>query len=166
MQRELKKRDPFAMTEEEVALNLARTSDQVQIRFSRLFCEHELTPSQYNILRILRGEGKPLPILEIADRMVVIMPGITGLIDRLEAKGMVGRERSVEDRRIVYVAITERGLALLADLDEPIREPAPDAHRPPHPRRAGGADPTAGEGPPAPRHREGPSLTFSFWVLC
>jgi DNA-binding MarR family transcriptional regulator len=122
LQKELKKRDPFAMTEEEVALNLARTNDQVQIRFSRLFCEHELTPSQYNILRILRGEGKPLPILEIADRMVVIMPGITGLIDRLEAKGMVSRERSVEDRRIVYVTITEKGLSVLANLDGPIRE--------------------------------------------
>jgi DNA-binding MarR family transcriptional regulator len=122
LQGELKKREPFAMTEEEVVLNLARTNDQVQIRFSRLFCERELTPSQYNILRILRGEGKPLPILEIAERMVVIMPGITGLIDRLEGKGMVCRERSVEDRRIVYVSITERGLALLVDLDEPVRE--------------------------------------------
>jgi DNA-binding MarR family transcriptional regulator len=121
LQRELKKRDPFTMTEEEVALSLARTSDQVQIQFSRLFCEHELTPSQYNILRILRGEGKPLPILEIAERMVVVVPGITGLIDRLEAKGLVVRERSVEDRRIVYVSITDKGRALLTDLDGPIR---------------------------------------------
>ena len=68
------------------ALSLLRTNDQLQIRFARLFREHGLTPSQYNILRILRGEARPLPILEIAGRTVTVVPGITGLIDRLEAK--------------------------------------------------------------------------------
>ena len=66
-------------------MNIVRTSDQLQIRFARLLREYGLTsPTQYNILRILRGEGKPLPILEIASRTITVVPGITGLIDRLE----------------------------------------------------------------------------------
>ena len=86
LQHELKKKRPFDSPEQEAALNLLRTNDQLQIRFARLFREHGLTTSQYNVLRILRGEGKPLPILEIASRMITVVPGITGLIDRLEAE--------------------------------------------------------------------------------
>src|SRR6266446_1382125 len=84
LQHELKKNRPFESEEEEAALNIVRTSDQFQIRFARLLREYGLTPSQYNILRILRGEGKPMPILEIAGRTVTVVPGITGLVDRLE----------------------------------------------------------------------------------
>src|SRR6516164_9809687 len=92
LQHELKKKRPFESAAQEAALNVVRTNDQLQIRFSRLFREYGLTPSQYNILRILRGEGKPLPILEIAERTITVVPGITGLVDRLEAKGLVVRE--------------------------------------------------------------------------
>src|SRR6476469_6214516 len=84
LQNELKKKRPFESPEQEAALNVLRTNDQLQIRFARLFREFGLTPSQYNVLRILRGEGQPLPCLEVADRMVAAVPGITGLIDRLE----------------------------------------------------------------------------------
>ena len=119
LQRELKKRRPFDSPEQEATLNIARTADRFGICFARLFREYGLTPSQYNVLRILRGEGKPLPILEVADRMLTAVPGITGLIDRLEGMGLLARERSTEDRRVVYVAITEKGLELLARLDEP-----------------------------------------------
>ncbi len=120
LQKELKKRRPFESAEQEATLNLLRTCDQVQIRFARLFRQHDLTPSQYNILRILRGEGKPLPILEIADRTVTIVPGITGLIDRLEQAGLVRRDRCLQDRRVVYVAITEQGTKTLSELDKPV----------------------------------------------
>lgn len=120
LQAELKKRRPFESPEQEAILNLFRTSDRVQIRFARLFREHGLTPSQYNVLRILRGEGKPLPCLEIAQRMVAVVPGITGLIDRLEAMGLVGRVRSSEDRRVIYVRITDKALDLLSRLDKPV----------------------------------------------
>jgi DNA-binding MarR family transcriptional regulator len=119
LQKELKKRRPFDSPEQEAALNIARTADRFGICFARLFREYGLTPSQYNVLRILRGEGKPLPILEVADRMLNVMPGITGLIDRLEGMGLVARERSAEDRRVVFVAITPRGLDLVGQLDEP-----------------------------------------------
>jgi DNA-binding MarR family transcriptional regulator len=122
LQRELKKKRPFDSLEQEALLNLLRTSDRVQLRFTRLFRAHGLFPAQYNILRILRGEGKPLPILEIAGRMLTQVPGITGLIDRLERAGLVVRQRCTEDRRVIFVAITEAALRLLADLDGPVLE--------------------------------------------
>jgi MarR family transcriptional regulator, 2-MHQ and catechol-resistance regulon repressor len=120
LQREIKKRRPFESPEQEAMLNLVRTNDRFQFRFARLFREHGLTPSQYNVLRILRGEGKPLPCLEIADRMIAAVPAITGLIDRLEALNLVSRDRSTEDRRVVFVEITPKALDLLARLDQPV----------------------------------------------
>jgi DNA-binding MarR family transcriptional regulator len=106
-------------------LNIVRTSDQFQNRFLRLFRTHGLTPSQYNVLRILRGEGRPLPALEIADRMIQVVPAITGLVDRLEQQELVTRERCTEDRRVVYVALTDTARRLLKQLDEPVL----DLHR-------------------------------------
>jgi len=125
LQHELKKKRPFDSPHQEAALSIVRTSDQLQIRFARLLREHGLTPSQYNILRILRGEGKPLPILEIASRTITIVPGITGLIDRLEQAGFVNRLRCEKDRRVIYVALTDQGMTTLATLDEPLD----DLHR-------------------------------------
>src|SRR3954470_1607632 len=109
LQQEIRKREPFASVEQEAVLNLFRTSDRMQHRFAKLFREYGLTPSQYNILRILRGEGKAMPCLEIAQRTITVVPGITGLIDRLEQAGLVSRQRSVEDRRVVNVTITPAG---------------------------------------------------------
>jgi|SRR5947209_1535351 len=120
LQHELKKRRPFESPEQEAALSIVRTSDQLQIRGARLLREHALTPSQYNILRILRGEGKPLPILEIASRTITVVPGITGLIDRLEQAGFVNRLRCQKDRRVIYVALTDHATMTLAALDEPV----------------------------------------------
>ena len=121
LQHELKKKRPFESPEEEALLSVVRTSDQLQIRFARLLREYGLTsPTQYNILRILRGEGKPLPILEIASRTITVVPGITGLIDRLERAGFVNRLRCEKDRRVIYVALTDQGTKTLVDLDEPL----------------------------------------------
>jgi DNA-binding MarR family transcriptional regulator len=120
LQHELKKKRPFESPEEEAALSVLRTGDQLQIRFARLMREHSLTPSQYNILRILRGEGKPLPILEIASRTITVVPGITGLIDRLERAGLVNRVPCAKDRRVTHVALTDQGATTLAALDEPL----------------------------------------------
>ncbi len=120
LQHELKKKQPFELPEQEALLNLLRTSDQLQIRFARLFRRFGLTPQQYNILRIIRGEGSPLPILEIASRMITVVPGITGLIDRLEAGGLVNRKRCDNDRRVVYVCITDKAVSLLGQIDGPL----------------------------------------------
>jgi DNA-binding MarR family transcriptional regulator len=121
LQAELQKREPFDSPEQEAVLNLLRTSDRLHHRFAQLFHQFGLTSSQYNILRILRGEGKPLPCLEIAQRTITVVPGITGLIDRLESKGLIERKRCVKDRRVIYVSITAAGLEVLAQLDEPVQ---------------------------------------------
>jgi len=120
LQQEIKKKRPFDSLEQEAALSIVRTSDQLQHCFAGLLREHGLTTSQYNILRILRGEGKPLPILEIASRTIAVVPGITGLIDRLEQAGFVQRVRCEKDRRVIYVALTDQGTKTLAVLDEPL----------------------------------------------
>src|SRR6202171_4620542 len=104
LQQELKKKRPFESPGQEATLNIVRTSDQLQIRCARLLREHDLTPSQYNVLRILRGEGKPLPILEIASRTITVVPGITGLIDRLEQAGFVNRVRCDKDGPVIFVS--------------------------------------------------------------
>ena len=119
LQRELKKRQPFESLEIEAILNILRTADQFHNRFGRFFREYGLTNSQYNVLRILRGEGKPIPSLEIAGRMVQVVPAITGLIDRLEKQELVKRNRCTEDRRVVYVELTKKGAKLLGEIDEP-----------------------------------------------
>ena len=120
LQREVKKKRPFESAEQEAMLNVVRTGDRLQIHFTRLFREHEVTPAQYNVLRILRGEGRPMECMEIAERTIAVVPGITGLIDRLEKAGLVTRQQSQEDRRVYLVTITARGLELLAGLDEPV----------------------------------------------
>ncbi len=122
LQNELKKKRPFESPEQEAALNIVRTNDQLQNRFLRLFREYGVTPSQYNILRILRGEGKPMPSLEIGERMIQVVPAMTGLIDRLEKQSLVQRERCLEDRRVIFIVLTEQGEQLLAKLDEPVVE--------------------------------------------
>lgn len=120
LQKELKKKTPFESLEQAAFLSLIRTSDHLQLCFSRLFREHGLTAPKYNILRILRGEGAPLPILEVAARMVQTVPGITGLIDRLEKDELVARQRCQEDRRVVFVVITDKGKQQVSQLDEPV----------------------------------------------
>jgi DNA-binding MarR family transcriptional regulator len=120
LQSELKKKRPFESAEEEALLNLWRTHDRFQIRFARFFREFGLTSSQYNVLRILRGEGKPLPCLEIAERMITAVPAITGLIDRLEAMELITRDRSTDDRRVVFVAISPQGLEKINQMNAPL----------------------------------------------
>ena len=122
LQDELKKKRPFESAEQEAALNLLRTSDRFQNRFLRLFRQYAVTPSQYNVLRILRGEGKPMPCQEIAERMIQVVPAMTGLIYRLEKQKMVRRDRCTEDRRVIYIALIDEGKKLLSELDEPVRE--------------------------------------------
>jgi DNA-binding MarR family transcriptional regulator len=120
LQHELNKKRPFESPEQEAALNILRTSDRLQIRLARLLREYGLTPSQYNVLRILRGEGKPLPVLDIASRTIAVVPAITGVIDRLEDARFVRRVRCEEDRRVIFVALAEQGTATLAALDVPL----------------------------------------------
>ena len=120
LQCELKKKRPFDSPEQEAGINILRTNDQLQNRLGRFFRGFGLTSSQYNVLRILRGEGKPMPSLDIAERMIQVVPAITGLIDRLEKQGLVERRRCDDDRRVVYVEITAKAKSLLEQMDEPL----------------------------------------------
>jgi MarR family transcriptional regulator, organic hydroperoxide resistance regulator len=119
--RELKQTKPFPDKTEEATVALLRTSDLVRRNVAAVLEPHGITVQQYNVLRILRGAGeRGLPTLEIAERMVEQTPGITRLIDRLELKRLVTRERCLTDRRQVFCRIAGEGLALLAALDKPM----------------------------------------------
>ena len=123
LQRELRKKKPFDLPEEEAGLNLWRTAELVRLPFDRLFADHGISDPQYNVLRILRGQGgKGLPCTEIAAQMVSRMPDMTRLVDRLENAGLARRCRTEEDRRVVLICLTPAGLDLVARLDQPVRD--------------------------------------------
>lgn len=125
LQRELKQTKPFSSLEEEVLLNVARTAEYVATRAAEVLKSADLTPTQYNALRILRGAGSSgLTCGEISSRMVTRDSDITRLLDRLERRGLIRRERPETSRRIVITRITGEGLRLLAELDVPMQEGA------------------------------------------
>lgn len=126
--KELKQTRPFPTKNEEAVVALMRTADLVRRGVAVVVEPHGITTQQYNVLRILRGAGeRGLPTLEIAERMVEQTPGITRLIDRLEAKKLVCRERCATDRRQVFCQITNEGLELLSRIDEPLHEAEDEA---------------------------------------
>src|SRR5207244_1475565 len=113
--KEIQQTKPFALVEEEAVLNLARTFEVVQQRlYNETLKPHQLTPTQYNILRIMRGAGPDgITCSQASERMVNHDPDMTRLLDRLEARKLVERERSREDRRVVITRITREGLELV-----------------------------------------------------
>ena len=120
--KEIRQNKPFASTEEEALLNLARTFEVVQQRLSEALKPYQLTTTQYNVLRILRGAGSDgVTCSQAGERMVNHDPDMTRLLDRLEARKLVERERSREDRRVVITRISKPGMDLVNSLDEPMR---------------------------------------------
>ena len=118
LQREIRQRRPFQSPGHEAVLGLLRTADLVRRQGTALVEPHGITLQQYNVLRILRGAGdEGLPTLEVAVRMVEQTPGVTRLLDRLEAKELVRRQRCPHDRRQHLCWISAKGLALLEKLD-------------------------------------------------
>jgi DNA-binding MarR family transcriptional regulator len=121
LQQELKQRKPFQSVAQEALLGLMRTADLVRRQVAAFIEPHGVTLQQYNVLRILRGGGADgVPTLDIADRMIEQTPGITRLLDRLEAKGFVKRQRCPKDRRQHLCWITPKSAALLEQLDAPM----------------------------------------------
>jgi DNA-binding MarR family transcriptional regulator len=121
LQREIKQTRPFATRAQEGTVAILRTADVVRSRLASVIEPSGITIQQYNVLRILRGAAPdPLATLEIGERLIERMPGITRLLDRLEEKGFVRRERSSVDRRLVHCWITSQGSELLAGLDEAV----------------------------------------------
>jgi DNA-binding MarR family transcriptional regulator len=120
---EIHKKKPFDSPEQEAWLNLIRTASVLAEPGERLFKKHGLTEATYNALRILRGSGQAgRACTGIGCDMVTRVPDVTRIVDRLEKQGLAVRTRVPEDRRVVLIKITDKGLALLARLDEPIRQ--------------------------------------------
>jgi DNA-binding MarR family transcriptional regulator len=123
LQKELKQTKPFASLEEEVFLALQRTADALARQAAAVLKPYGLSATQYNVLRILRGAGEGgLACREVGERMVTHDPDITRLLDRLEARALIARARSKEDRRVIVTHITPPGLVLLKKLDHPTAE--------------------------------------------
>jgi DNA-binding MarR family transcriptional regulator len=119
---EIGKRRPFERPEQEAHLNLLRTTWHLQLVFDRLFRGYGLSHSTYNILRVLRGDGRgrALSCGQINGELVTPVPDVTRLVDRLVRAGLVEREKVERDRRLVLVRITRGGLDLLSRLDGPV----------------------------------------------
>lgn len=100
---------------------LIRVTDSITRSLEQTFGRFDLTGPQYNVLRILRGAGEPLPTMKVAGQMLQKRPGVTGILDRLQKKDLVQRERSSEDRRVWLCSITEEGLQLLEEMEAPVR---------------------------------------------
>lgn len=128
LRQELGKRRPFDSPEQEAFLSILRTASVLEEPFGRLFKASGLSMATYNVLRIVRGElqqpntAAGVSCQVIGERLVARGPDVTRLVDRLERLALVRRIRGTDDRRVVLVAITRKGLDLLAELDEPVRE--------------------------------------------
>ena len=120
---EIRQTRPFQSLEQEAALSIERTAVVLKHQIAESLREFGITGTQLNVLRILRGAGPDgLCRNEIGDRLVSQVPDVTRLLDRMEEAGLVTRERSAEDRRLVRTRITPDGLALLDRLDAPLVE--------------------------------------------
>jgi len=121
IQSELKQSKPFESLESEAIVALLRTADLLDWRITEALKPFEVSPTQYNCLRILRGAGPAgLTCSEVGERMINRDPDITRLIDRLEKRGLVKRSRERKDRRVIITQITPAGLDLLKSCDRPL----------------------------------------------
>jgi DNA-binding MarR family transcriptional regulator len=113
----------FDSLAQEAFLNLWRTYDRLRLFEDELFGRYDLTPQQYNALRLLRREHPDnLPTLVLASRLVSRAPDITRLLDRLVERGLIERERRPDNRRVVRVGITRAGLDLLKTMEADIKQ--------------------------------------------
>ena len=134
---EIRQTKPFDSAVDEAVVTLLATADRVRVALARVTEAHDITLQQYNVLRILRGAGEEgLPTLEIASRMIEKSPGITRLLDRLEARRLVRRVRCPGDRRQVLCHATETARRLLDGLARPVAEASRGLLAPLDPPRA------------------------------
>ena len=120
---ELKQTKPFQNVAEEAFLSIARTAGVISQRYEQFLKSWEISGTQYNVLRILRGAGaEGLRCGEIGTRMVKHDPDITRLLDRMEKAGWIERARDTKDRRVILTRISSQGLQLLKQIDKPIEE--------------------------------------------
>jgi len=118
---EIKQQRPFDRPERELAVTLLRTGDVLRHAVESVLRPWEVSPEQYNVLRILRGaKAGGYPAVEIARRMVARSPNTTRMVDKMVAKGLTYRERVESDRRVVRVSITPQGRRVLEELDKAV----------------------------------------------
>ena len=108
----------FRNEHQKAMINMAYTANWLSEKIKRFLEPYDITPQQFNILRILRGSQTPLSTLQIRNRMLDKMSDTSRIVDRLIAKDLVTKTISAADRRLVDVAINEKGLALLSSIDE------------------------------------------------
>lgn len=122
---QINKRSAFASPEEEAMLNIARTAGMVGGAERAFFKRFDLSPQAYNLLRILRGHqarglSEGVRASEIGCQMVVRMPDVTRLVDRLESRGLVERSSCAQDKRVKFVCLSAAGELLLSQIDPEI----------------------------------------------
>ncbi|MFL5560158.1 MAG: MarR family winged helix-turn-helix transcriptional regulator [Gemmatimonadaceae bacterium] len=121
LQEELRQTKPFQSLEQEALLSIERTAAILSHGVADALRRYEITPTQYNVLRILRGAGeRGLCRNEVRDRLVSQVPDVTRLLDRMEQMQLIERERDTDDRRMVLTRLTRKGSQLLARIDEPV----------------------------------------------
>jgi DNA-binding MarR family transcriptional regulator len=120
---EIKQSKPFGSVEQEAMLGIQRTDAVLGYSIIEALKPFGVTPTQYNVLRILRG-ARPAGLCreDIRSRLIAEVPDVTRLLDRMEQAGLVDRERDTADRRLVTTRITAKGLRLLDDLDGPVKK--------------------------------------------
>ena len=118
---EIKQTRPFASLEQEAHLSIERTAAILGHAVAEVLKPYGITRTQYNALRILRGAGEGgLCRNEVRERLVAQVPDASRLLDRMEAAGLIRRERDAADRRFVTTRITREGLRVVGELDGPI----------------------------------------------
>ena len=123
LRQEIHQTKAIRLLEEETSLNIVLTADLLMQKLMVVLKPHALSPTQYNVLRILRGAGNGgASCKDIGGRMVTPDPDITRLMDRLERRGLLTRDRAKEDRRVVTHKLTPAGLELVNALDDPIEQ--------------------------------------------
>ena len=121
--KEIRQTRPFRSKAEEAFLNLGRTWQFLELQMAALLKEHKLTPTQYNLLRILRGAGaEGVTCSQATERMLSPDPDMTRLVDRMIKQGLVRRDRDERDRRVVITRITEDGLEVVNRIDGPLHQ--------------------------------------------
>jgi DNA-binding MarR family transcriptional regulator len=119
----LKQERPVGSKQELAFLAVLSLAQDLHSEFNELFKASDLTLAQYNVLRILRGAGQlGLACGQIAERMITREPDITRMLDRLERRDLIRRERQKDDRRVVLTFLTDEGVDLLKELDRPVKE--------------------------------------------
>ncbi len=107
----------FSSEKIKALINIKYTANWLHAKEVIFFKPYGISPQQYNILRILRGAKKEIKVQLVKERMIERAPNVTRLLDKLVEKKLIERNRSVDDRRVVYVEINRKGLALLEHID-------------------------------------------------